>query len=50
MMSIFRRRARRPMNAEFCDGCGQVCTPQCRAQAQVERTQASVLAVGPFPR
>jgi hypothetical protein len=33
MFAALRRRANRVRGVEFCDGCGQVCTAACRAEA-----------------
>ena len=49
MLSIFRRRTR-PLVVDFCEACGQACTPACRAQALYERTRDLALLATPFPR
>lgn len=28
--------------AEFCDSCAQVCTPQCRAQAVYDKVRTQI--------
>lgn len=33
---------------EFCDRCDQVCTAQCRAEARLERTRATVYTLVPL--
>ncbi|NIK59865.1 hypothetical protein [Kribbella shirazensis] len=39
MMKLVRRMVRLG-RVEFCDGCGQVCTAQCRAEAHRDRLRA----------
>ncbi|MDG4858141.1 hypothetical protein P8605_08250 [Streptomyces sp. T-3] len=34
--------ARQSADAQFCDGCAQVCDASCRAEAQRRRSQLSV--------
>jgi hypothetical protein len=47
MFSRARRRRGGEVAVEFCDGCGQVCTPGCRAEARRDevRAQAAFWAV-----
>jgi hypothetical protein len=49
MLSLLRRLiARRAVQAEFCDGCAQVCDGRCRGGAAREqaRTQATAHRFG----
>jgi hypothetical protein len=38
---VWRRRGGEGA-VQFCDGCGQVCTPGCRERAQRDRVRAYV--------
>lgn len=41
---MFRRaRKAEAARADFCDSCGQVCTPACRAEAQPDRVRTAAL-------
>lgn len=42
MFAKLHRRAEL-RGVEFCESCGQVCTPGCRAQARLERTRTEAL-------
>jgi hypothetical protein len=42
MMGRRRQRKAQLREVNFCDRCGQVCTAECRAQAQIDRTRATV--------
>jgi hypothetical protein len=39
-----RRRTANLSSATFCEGCGQVCTAQCRAAAHYDRDRTAALA------
>ncbi len=32
----------------FCDGCGQVCTADCRSAARLERARSHALLLAPI--
>jgi hypothetical protein len=38
----------RTAGTTFCDGCGQVCTPDCRSAARLERARTSALRLSPI--
>jgi hypothetical protein len=42
--SLRRRRAARLAGTTFCDPCGSVCTPACRAQAYRDQVRTQALA------
>jgi Pyruvate/2-oxoacid:ferredoxin oxidoreductase delta subunit len=50
MFAALRRRADQVRGVEFCDGCGEVCTAVCRAEARRDRVRAAALREFPFPR
>lgn len=39
-----RRRTVNLASVTFCDGCGQVCTADCRAAAHYDRVRATALS------
>lgn len=43
MMRFLRRFAADLGRVTFCDSCAQVCTAECRAETQRDRTRTSVL-------
>ena len=46
MIKLFhRRRAINLQNVTLCESCGQVCTPECRAEARYERTRTAMLSL-----
>lgn len=50
---MFARMLRRmgPVGrVEFCETCGQVCTPACRAQALRDRTRTEAMHLAGFRR
>jgi len=50
MFAVLRRRTRRLRRVEFCDGCGQVCTATCRAEAHRDRVRTAATTHFPFLR
>jgi hypothetical protein len=42
--SLRRRRAARLAGVTFCEQCGTVCTPACRAQDHRDRVRTQALA------
>jgi hypothetical protein len=44
--SLRRRRAAALTLTTFCESCGTVCTPGCRAQAHYDRIRTRALAHG----
>lgn len=49
MFALVRQRAARLRGVEFCDSCGQVCTPACRSQARLEQARTQVAWQVPLP-
>ncbi|MFI7577853.1 hypothetical protein [Micromonospora sp. NPDC049497] len=43
MFTRLRQRREQLRGVEFCEGCGQVCTVECRAQARVDRMRVKAL-------
>jgi hypothetical protein len=44
MFAFLRRRSAADLStASICDGCGQVCTSECRSAARYDRVRATTL-------
>ncbi|MFE9655540.1 hypothetical protein [Micromonospora sp. NPDC006431] len=43
MIKLFRRRPLDVQAVTFCESCGQVCTPACRADARYEHARTTAL-------
>jgi hypothetical protein len=50
MFARMRRRAAELRGVEFCESCGQVCAPGCRAHARLDRTRTEVWLQAGFLR
>jgi hypothetical protein len=46
----FARRREALDGVAFCDTCGEVCTPECRSAARMDRARAPMPAEASFPR
>lgn len=51
MIRLLRRQGRRraDLAVTFCESCGSVCTPACRADAQRERSLTDIWTYTPQP-
>ena len=48
MFARLRQRRSEMRGVQFCESCGEVCTPACRARARFDRTRAeAIYAAGP---
>ena len=43
MFAKLRQRREQLRGVEFCDGCGQVCTTQCRSQVHLDQIRDKAL-------
>ena len=48
MVKLMQRLVGKRGRVEFCDACGQVCTPHCRAETQRDRIRTQFMHY-PFP-
>ncbi len=48
MIKLIQRLTGHQGAVEFCEACGQVCTPQCRSQAHRDRARTQALHHVPF--